>query len=576
MLDPPDTERLRSEDERSPGTRFAAPIATDLRTNEVGRLTPAGYELELRAPGALGLGVFLDEIALPASGEIYLENEQGRRGPYTQGDVTAQGRLFTDFLPGEAVRLLYRGPLPANKASLFRVWRVDYAYSPDRFQPKLLMFGFGTSNDCHENANCPAGAGWADEQRATCRIIVVVQEGSGYCTGTLLNNTAEDAKPYILTGFHCQDGYTPLYDLWRFDFGYQAPACANPATEPTYTSLTGAVRRAGRQANDFLLLEITDADLNAGALHFSGWDRSPTWDAPGAVLLHHPRGDIQKISTTTGSVQVFGNSINWNNGVVTPPDHHWDLDFSTGTFEIGSSGAALFDSEHRVRGQLHGGNPNCPGTTQAWCGRLGLAWTGGGSAESRLSDWLDPLGTAPLNLDALNATAVGGSILTNDQPLPGARLIWITPTRTDTTYTNAQGQFERPALTAGTSVTLRVERDDAGNNGVSTLDIALARKHLLQIQVFDDPLKVAAGDANGNGSLSSLDFIQMQRVVLTIQEGFAPRPEWIFQPIAEDSPFLTASIGNEWTFTVPAGGDWRINLKAAKRGDVNYSASVTP
>lgn len=68
----------------------------------------------------------------------------------------------------------------------------------------------------------------------------------------------------------------------------------------------------------------------------------------------------------------------------------------------------------------------------------------------------------------------------------------------------------------------------------------------------------------------------MQRVILTIQDGFAPWPEWIFQPVAEETPFVTASIGNEWTFTVPAGDDWRIGMKAVKRGDVNYSAAVTP
>lgn len=575
-LDPPDIAQLLREDARSIGVRFAAPIATDLRTSEVGQFTASGYVLELAAADALGLGVFLDEVDLPAGGALYLENEQGRRGPFTEADLTERGRLFTDFLPGATVRVRYEGPEPVGKQSLFRVWRVDYAYRKDRFQPKSLMFGFGTSNDCHENANCPIADEWENEKASSCRIIVVVEEGTGYCTGTLLNNTAEDARPFLLTGFHCQDGYTPLYDLWRFDFGYLAPGCTNPATEPGFTSLTGAVRRAGRQENDFLLLEITDADLDPSTVHFSGWDRSDTWDSPGAVLLHHPRGDIQKYSATTNQVQVFGNPINWNNNVTTPADHHWDLDFTTGTFEVGSSGAALFDTDHRIRGQLHGGNPSCPGTTQAWCGRLSLAWEGGGTAGSRLRDWLDPLGTDAMTQNGLGAEVLvaGGSVLKNGDPIAGVQLIWNTATRTDTTYSDALGEFDRPALTAGETVTLHIDRPDAGNNGVSTLDIALARKHLLQIQPFEDQLQVIAADANGNGSMSSLDFIFIQRVVLTIEDGFAPASEWIFQPVEEATQPLPAQIGNEWTFTVPDSPGWRINLRGAKRGDVNYSASV--
>jgi hypothetical protein len=577
-LVPPDVEQLLREDASSIGVRFAAPIATDLRSNEVGQVTATGYELELTAAGALGLGVFLDQVNLPAGGQLFLENDRGARGPYTSDDLTETGRLFTDFLPGAAVRLRYVGPPPAGKEPLFRVWRVDYAYRKDRFEPKSLNFGFGTSNDCHENANCPAAAEWEQEKKASCRIIVVVEEGTGYCTGTLLNNTAEDARALLLTGFHCQDGYTPLYDLWRFDFGYLAPDCANPATEPAFTTLTGAIQRAGRRDNDFLLLEITDEDLDPTALHFSGWDRSAEWAEPGAVLLHHPRGDIQKFSATTNPVVVFGNPINWNNNVTTPANHHWDLDFTTGTFEVGSSGAALYDSEHRIRGQLHGGNPNCPGTTQAWCGRLNLAWEGGGTPASRLRDWLDPLGTGAETLNALGAGAAvaGGSVVKNGDPLPGVQLIWTTTTRTDTTYSAADGTFARPALAAGTSVTLRAERPDAGNNGVSTLDIALARKHLLQLQLLEDPLQIVSADANGNGSVSSLDFIFIQRVVLTIEDGFAPQTEWIFQPVDEATQPLPQQIGNEWTFTVPSGSDWRINLRGSKRGDVNYTATTTP
>ncbi|NJO86822.1 MAG: hypothetical protein HC821_01845 [Lewinella sp.] len=83
------------------------------------------------------------------------------------------------------------------------------------------------------------------------------------------------------------------------------------------------------------------------------------------------------------------------------------MNYSAGTFEVGSSGSAFFDSNRRIRGQLNGGNPNCPGNTAAFMGRLFNSWTGGGSPTSRLSDWLDPLGNAPARLDG--QTLVGNT-----------------------------------------------------------------------------------------------------------------------------------------------------------------------
>jgi hypothetical protein len=59
----------------------------------------------------------------------------------------------------------------------------------------------------------------------------------------------------------------------------------------------------------------------------------------------------------------------------------------------------LWDPDHHLVGQLHGGYASCSSITSDYYGRLSRSWNGGGSSSNRLSDWLDPNGTGLLVLE---------------------------------------------------------------------------------------------------------------------------------------------------------------------------------
>ena len=46
---------------------------------------------------------------------------------------------------------------------------------------------------------CSDGLPWANEIKSVVRILT----GGTLCTGTLVNNTAQDGTPYVLTAEHC-------------------------------------------------------------------------------------------------------------------------------------------------------------------------------------------------------------------------------------------------------------------------------------------------------------------------------------------------------------------------------------
>ena len=123
------------------------------------------------------------------------------------------------------------------------------------------------------------------------------------------------------------------------------------------------------------------------AVYYAGWNKQDTAADSGACI-HHPSGDIKKISYSN---QQFV-SASWSG---TPADSHWQVFWSDGVTEPGSSGSPIFDQYNLVVGQLHGG-PSACGASQLWdfYGKFAMSWNYGGTAATRLRDWLDPAGIA--------------------------------------------------------------------------------------------------------------------------------------------------------------------------------------
>ncbi len=213
-----------------------------------------------------------------------------------------------------------------------------------------------------------------------------------------------------MTANHCDvDAHAApsLVAYWRFENSTCRPPGSTASGEPGDGRLdlfsTGAVWRAASEDSDFTLVELDQAPPPAAGVYFAGWNRA-TGDFPSVATIHHPSGGEKRI--TLGDHATATTSYG---GQVSPGDgSHLHAFWTLGVTEPGSSGSPLFDPQHRVVGQLHGGPSFCGGSDLSdYYGRFSVSWQGAGSNTTRLSTWLDRLGTGAVAIDGLEATSTG-------------------------------------------------------------------------------------------------------------------------------------------------------------------------
>ncbi len=585
------------EDGQTPGqTRFAAPLAADISPLQHGSWTvlPSGDRVWrglVRSDKALGLLLFFDQFELPAGGRFfaYSADRQQVFGAYTAQSCTPSGKFLIGVLPGETAWMEYFEPAAAKGLARIHLSRVDYAYDPNAlFEGESQADNFGQSLACNVNVNCAAGADWQSEKKGVARILMVFNNGSAWCSGSLMANTAGTAVPYFLTAHHCQiiiENAVPDFAMWRFDFQYEAAGCTNPTTEPARKSVLGCERIAFRAETDFLLLKLNPTPAAYG-LYFNGWNRSDaTTGISKSALIHHPSGDIKKIAVDNDAPTLHGQSVNWGGQFgISAPNTHWKNIPDVGIYQPGSSGCPLFDQNKRVVGQLHGGVSNNCTITAAYFGRFNTSWNTGATADTRLREWLDPANTGATTQNGYAQPAapteyiISGNISNQmGQPMANCK-INLTGGATASVRTDAQGNYEFRNVAAGGTYTLTPVHDTLPLNGVGTYDLVLISKHILGLEPLPTTWKMLAADVNRSGSITTFDIVEARKLILGIYPVLPVAASWRFLPsntVFSDptNPFDPNTKLNDFITVSNLQANFTAgNFTGLKVGDVNDSA----
>lgn len=281
---------------------------------------------------------------------------------------------------------------------------------------------WGLAEDCHINANDPNYENIPIRSGAissTVKLFIMGTSSNSWSSGTLINRNTSDSDVgyYILTARHCVDEIDLNAEHFIY-FNYQSPDADNNSTFPSNTGQidgqstsltdigheyfhTSRLRLVSWFAwGDIALLEVLTPIPAHFNVTYAGWNPSRF----GTVIstdhlptnfygVHHPRGDIKKISgtnsilwletpiatgcyTITTVIDVLFGWI-WGNKVSTSVicnyvDNPWMTvaDWQYGISENGSSGSGFFDSYNSLIGVLSGSLSTCDFKSTTTYGKL--------------------------------------------------------------------------------------------------------------------------------------------------------------------------------------------------------------
>ncbi len=171
---------------------------------------------------------------------------------------------------------------------------------------------------------------------------------------------------------------------------------------------------------------------------------------------------------------------------------------------------------------------------------------------------------------------VGGTVFTED--LENVNNVEVSLVGTNLFgMTDLNGEYTFNEMPLGGDYIVMPKLNDNPLNGVSTLDIIEIQRHLLGLDELSSPYKIIAADVNKDFRITSVDLLELRKLILGIYNEFPNNESWRFvdnaynfldprNPLNED--FKESYLISKLTT------DMDIDFVAVKVGDVNDNSSV--
>jgi len=178
----------------------------------------------------------------------------------------------------------------------------------------------------------------------------------------------------------------------------------------------------------------------------------------------------------------------------------------------------------------------------------------------------------PIGFGACSANIAGIIQTINRQHVEGVK-VQISGYQGDKlVLTRKDGLYKMSGLEIGIDYTIYPELNKLPLNGVSTYDILLIQKHLLNTRKITNPYELIAADVNKSGSVSITDVLQMRKLILGVDREFPQNKSWRFVEAFhkfqdESKPFTFPEIRN----INDLAGPTEVNFIGIKIGDLNGS-----
>ena len=397
------------------------------------------YKYVISCPDASSINCIFSDFSIPDQAILHLYDYHTHKllESFTNKRANPRHELATLPYKTNAIEICYEMPTNMPTDATIRISHIVYGYR-DAYPVDKAGFG-SVPAGCIPNVNCPEYASYQNIKRSV--VMLMTDLNSALKSGTLINNTANDKTPYLLTCYHAG-----INTAGVFLFNYESPSC-DDIDVPKINYLIGCDIVAQNSYSDFTLIRLLQTPPDSFNVFYAGWDKQDIATTK-TIAIHHPAGDIKKISIDEGTTLSDG----YNN---TTGNTHWKVEnWETGVTLAVSSGSALFNANNQIIGQLHGGLSGCDAASlhkADWYGKFATSWEYGSTPATRLKEWLDPSTTNATTMAGIEGSSI--VLQAND-----VRLIGFSNLSNTSTYCE---QYIAPRLTV----------KNAGNNIVQTLHI---------------------------------------------------------------------------------------------------------
>jgi PKD repeat protein len=384
-----DAATLEAEDKENPTpVRYAEVENAEIDIkNGVSQNISGGtiWQYTISSAQAKSLQLSFKKFVIPQGASLFVYNNSYSQiaGAFTVNNVQADSTLILADFPGNELTIEYFEPTNKSFEGKVIIGSIGKAYK-DLYSIKSNLI------DGYLNVNCPEGRDWQETKHAVCKISFQSGRYSYLCSGSLINNTNQDGTPYFLTANHCFSDSTSAKTVVAY-FNYEVNGC-NGDTLKSQT-LSGATLQTTGSKSDYTLIKLNSAPPARYKPVYAGWNITGTVGMK-QVGIHHPEGFPQKISFENDSAISYNGTITWDNNS-TPANTHWQVEYDLGKTGEGSSGSPLFDAQHRILGQLHGGD-----TIYDYYGRLDYSWTVSTTGYKTMKSFLDANNTGSKTLNS--------------------------------------------------------------------------------------------------------------------------------------------------------------------------------
>jgi hypothetical protein len=409
---------------------IAIPVDIDIKNN--GKWTTLAdsskiWQQTVTARNAEGLIISYKDFYIPKGGKLFIYNKDRSHvlGAYTHKTFEQGGSFATESIAGDSFTLEYLESKNSSEEPRIAIESIGYMYNKSILANGFPDPGLNTSTQkCNINVNCEDGKNWQNQKRGIVLFFVLQYRAWVACTGSLINNTSQDAKPYVLTASHCFDqGPDIQFDKLIVYFNHEFSGCSNQNVAPTTQSLVGATPLVYTPLNggsDSFLFKINTTGIpKEWKPYYNGWDRSNT-PAQSGVIIHHPNMDVKKITTYVKPVTsgTFAGANETGTNISGAKDAHWEAIYDgRGVTEGGSSGSPLFNQKGLIVGTLTGGSSYCNSPLSSdFYGKIWYGWdqfysqdpTWCGQCDQQLKTYLDPLNKGVQTLSAYDPNGTVG------------------------------------------------------------------------------------------------------------------------------------------------------------------------